>query len=94
MNATEITAREQFIDDYTLIALNDEPTYRHLLERVKALEVSELALELESDFDEMVAEITSDIPESAQLLIRQLLIGQGADTWYALAKEISERLSE
>lgn len=89
---TATTAREQFVEDYLLVTMNDQASYNYLAERVKALEVDELAVELADEFEEMVSEITQDIPESARLLVRQMLMNQGSDTWHQLAREITERV--
>lgn len=91
---TETTAREQFIEDYLMVSLNDEPSYLYLKEQVDTLEVCELATILEDEFEEMVAEMTDPMPENARLMVRQMLMNQGMDTWHALARELKERLQD
>ena len=86
---------EQFIEDYLLVAMNDEPTYKYLVERVKALEVDELASELEEEFEEFIMELTRDVAsDTGRMMVRQMLLKQGSDTYYQLAKQITEMVGE
>lgn len=86
------TYQEQFIDDYLIVVENDSQAWNYLREQVKSYEVSELATVLEDEFSEMVSEMTSkEDNEVARDLVRQMLLNQGYDTWFKLAKEITER---
>ena len=87
---TQPTAQEQFINDYLLVILNDYNSYKDVTEKAKTMSISELAQELENDFENSISWVTSDISERESLLIRQMLMNQGSDTWYKIAQDIKE----
>ena len=87
---TKPTAQEQFITDYLLVAYNDYKSYKYVTEKAKELNISDLAAELENDFETSISWVTSDISYREGLLIRQMLLNQGLDTWYKIAQEIKE----
>ena len=85
------TAREQFEHDYLLAVMNHESTWNYVVAESENLETDELAVQLADEFYEMVMDVTSLIPEGAQMVLRELLLGQGTDTWYGIAKRVKEQ---
>ena len=87
------TAREQFEADYLLVVMNDASSWSYIVQQEKLLETYELASDLCDEFEGMVIETTEDINSTGKDLIRQMLIGQGMDTWYGIAKTIKEHVN-
>ena len=94
MQATENKAREQFINDFLLVAENDQGMYYHFKKVVHnkgVLGGSEL---IQQDFEGWVNRLAIDEEErgneAGSLLLRQLLIGWGADSFYQIAKRFEE----
>jgi GNAT superfamily N-acetyltransferase len=101
MQATENKAREQFVSDFLLVAENDQDMYNHfknVVQKKGVLGGSEL---IQQDFEFWISRLATDEEErgngTGSLLLRQLLIGWGADSFYQIAKrfeEINEEESE
>ena len=86
------TARQQFVQDFLLVAMNDYETYRHVQDSFAACEngVYELADRMQLEFDTFVSDIAYKLDQSGNtfgaLVISQLLANQGLDTWTDIAK--------
>lgn len=94
MQATENKAREQFVNDFLLVAENDQNMYYHfkkVVDKKGVLGGSEL---IQQDFEFWINRLAIDEKErgneSGSLLLRQLLIGWGADAFYQIAKRFEE----
>lgn len=97
----QLTASAQFAQDYLLVINNDQEGY--LAARDLAQEYNKdkwlLGERLRDDFETFICDVADTIEEksSEQLganLIRQMLIGFGADTFTAIAGEIIADLEE
>jgi hypothetical protein len=86
--------QSQFIEDYLLVVMNDHESYEYLKEKAWELPINSLATLLQEEFEKMVDEKAGDPAEVGGLLIRQMLMNQGSDTWYNLARQISEQFAE
>lgn len=84
------TSREQFMHDYLIVIMNNETSWSYVIKQARGLETDELATLLCDEFEEMVVESTKDIYNVAKDLLREILIGQGVDTWHDIAKYIKE----
>lgn len=86
------TAREQFVQDFLLVAMNDYETYRHIQDSFATCEngVYELAERMQLEFDTFVSDLAYKLDQSGNtfgaLVISQLLANQGIDTWTDIAK--------
>ena len=94
MQATENQAREQFVNDFLLVAENDQDMYNHfknVVQKKGVLGGSEL---IQQDFEFWISRLATDEEErgngTGSLLLRQLLIGWGADSFYQIAKRFEE----
>lgn len=98
METQETTARQQFADDYLLVADNDYNTYRELLSKTEELEVVELSESMRHQYEELVDKILgsmrgkySGYSEFEQLLMAQLLVGWGCGPFDTIARELKSR---
>ena len=99
----ETTARERFIEDYTLVVDNDQEAYNEVKETVakysnKEYSTGEIAIALQNQFEAMVSEVAYNATEShsevAGNLISQMLQGWGTDTWYKIATHYVQMFNE
>ena len=88
---TVVTVSDQFVDDYLLVADNDERLYREIQEMAQdSADISEFMSKLRFEWDILVDMIAFDsekkYPDFVGLLIRQVMGGYGDSTWFAIAK--------
>lgn len=101
MKTTTPTAAEQFIEDYLLVAENDADTWNTLQEYADEAEriSSEtpqyanryyiLGVRLKNEWEDAVATTAEGIDnEAMSLMVRQMLIGYGVDTFYKIAQRV------
>lgn len=86
-------AQEQFIEDFFLIADNDEEVYLHLKDLDSRYSVDDLATAVENEFEVMVdslAELADEnLAGAAGAFVRQMLANWGHDTFYKIAQRIT-----
>ncbi len=88
----ELTARNQFATDYTLVMDNDSDSYHEIMEmpETQARNMSGLSDKLREEFETYISEVAErereNGHEAGALLISQLLIGWGAATFDIIAK--------
>lgn len=96
MQATENQAREQFVNDFLLVAENDQDTYNDLKDIVKRKGVLGGSERIKDDFESWITRLAVDEEERGNefgsLLIRQLLIGWSIDSFYQIAKRFEEEI--
>lgn len=97
------TAKEQFVNDYTIVIDNDREAYEEVMEIVREESSKEystgyVAQRLESQFEKLVDDIAYNAGETygeaSGLLIRQMLSGWGSDTWYTIASHYEKMFEE
>lgn len=94
----EPKAREQFVRDFLLVAENDSEIYLELKKAVEEKGTPVAAGNLQYGFEKWISELSEQEKEKGNefgsLLIRQLLIGWGADAFYQIAKRFEEMNQE
>ena len=94
-----ITAREQFVDDYTLVVDNTREAYEEVMELAHNSDrFTPLSDTLREQFEDYIAEV-ADREEKAgrevgALLIRQMLLNLGADVWGDIARHYLIKVEE
>jgi hypothetical protein len=90
METKEITAREQFVQDFLLVSENDPNIYFDYSRLVKFEGVLGASEAMREQFEEFVSNLADQENERGNeygsLLLRQLLIGWGSDCFYQIAK--------
>jgi hypothetical protein len=90
MLETETTARQQFVDDFIMVAENDQETYYKYVNIIQDYGVMGGANKIQEDFENWISQLANDEDERGNeigsLLLRQLLIGWGSDCFYQIAK--------
>lgn len=97
METATITAREQFARDYLLVVENTHRAYETVTEWAADAEgdAYALACQLEDDFESAITELCEGIKDKTlRLLIQQMLLNQGIDTWGDIAQYLIERAGE
>ena len=97
METATITAREQFARDYLLVVENNYTSYRTIQEWITDADGDTYALasQLEDSFESAITELCEGIKdETLRLLIQQMLLNQGMDTWQDVARYLIERAGE
>ena len=86
------TAADQFVHDYLLVVMNYYEGYQRVMKmRDEFKSTNDFAEWLEADFETKVADIT-EVPSVTSSLLREMLMNQGLDVWYRIAKEIIENV--
>ena len=90
------TAKDQFADDFLLVADNDQELYNSLRESAQELNnVPQLSDKLREEYEllaEQVCELVdNNISDTAGLLMRQLLQGWGSSPFDEIARELLSR---
>jgi hypothetical protein len=84
------TAQEQFIEDFLLVSENDYDTYLDLTSTVKSEGVLKASEKIQEQFENWISQLADQEEEKQNvygaLLLRQLLIGWGGDSFYKIAK--------
>ena len=90
----EPKAREQFVRDFLLVAENDQMTYSKYVDIVKEKGIVEGAKFIQEDFENWINDLATaeraSRNEVGSLLLRQLLIGWGADAFLSIAIRFQE----
>lgn len=97
METATITAREQFARDYLLVVENTHSAYCEIQEWITDADGDTYALasQLEDSFESAITELCEGIKdETLRLLIQQMLLNQGIDTWGDIAQYLIERAGE
>ncbi len=83
-------AQEQFVEDFLLVSENDRDIYTEytsLVEREGVLRASEV---IQEQFENWISQLADQEEERGNeygsLLLKQLLIGWGSDSFYKIAK--------
>jgi hypothetical protein len=83
-------AQEQFIEDFLLVSENDYDTYMDYTSLVARVGVMRASEQIENQFEHWVSELADKEEERGNeygaLLLKQLLIGWGSDSFYKIAK--------
>jgi hypothetical protein len=90
METKEMTAREQFVQDFLLVSENDPDIYFDYSRLVRFEGVLGASEAMREQFEEFVSNLADQENERGNeygsLLLRQLLIGWGSDCFYQIAK--------
>ena len=90
METKEMTAREQFVQDFLLVSENDPDIYFDYSRLVRLEGVLGASEAMKEQFEEFVLNLADQENERGNeygsLLLRQLLIGWGSDCFYQIAK--------
>ena len=86
----EAIAQEQFIEDFLLVSENDYDTYLDLTSTVKSEGVLKASEKIQEQFENWITQLADQEEgrgnEYGSLLLKQLLIGWGSDSFYKIAK--------
>ena len=84
-----IEARSQFVRDFLLVAENDQQVYSEYMELVTRKGVVNAGQEIREEFEGFISDLANQQDERGNefgaLLLRQLLIGWGADAFLSIA---------
>jgi len=91
MLETETTARQQFVEDFLLVAENDYNKYTEFCDLVETYGVSRAGELIQEQFENWVYSLTiGEKNEFNRLILSQLLIGWGSDCFYQIAKRFDK----
>lgn len=86
-------AQDQFVEDFLLVAQNDADTYREMRDLAET-DLITAGEKIQEQFENWVSELAETERdrgnEFGALLISQLLIGWGSDSFYRIAKAFKE----
>lgn len=93
------TAREQFVNNYTLVVDNDREGFEEVMEYAREAEsVSALSDRLREEFEDYIDAVATreDLAgrELGAMLIRELIQGQGSDVWDDIARHYLVKVQE
>lgn len=90
----EPKAREQFVRDFLMVAENDQNAYNAYRNLVAEKGTARAGVEIQEKFEIWISRLATDEEERGNefgsLLLRQLLIGWGADAFYQIAKRFED----
>ena len=90
------TPQGQFVSDFLMVAENDYSTYQYAKKMVSKKGVLGASEKIQGDFENWISQLATDENEKGNefgsLLLRQLLIGWGADSFYQIAKRFEEEI--
>lgn len=90
MQTINTTAQEQFVEDFLLVSENDYDIYMDYTSLVSRVGVMKASEQIQNQFERWVNELADKEEEKnnayGALLLRQLLIGWGADSFYKIAE--------
>ena len=90
MNDTQTQAQAQFIEDFLLVSENTLETYTEYTSLVKSEGVLKASEIIQEQFENWISQLADQEEERGNeygsLLIKQLLIGWGSDSFYKIAK--------
>jgi hypothetical protein len=88
------TAREQFIEDFLLVAENDYGFYMQHVEICKREGTAKCGEIIQAEFEGWINSLADEEDERGNefgaVLIRQLLVGWGNDTFHKIAERFQE----
>jgi len=91
---TATKASDQFISDFLMVAENDYSTYQYARKMVAKKGVLGASEKIQEDFENWISQLATDEEERGNevgsLLLRQLLIGWGADAFLQIALRFQE----
>lgn len=86
-------AQDQFVEDFLLVAQNDADTYREMRDLAET-DLITAGEKIQEQFENWVRELAETEGERGNefgaLLISQLLLGWGSDSFYRIAKAFKE----
>ena len=87
-------AQAQFVEDFLLVSENDYDTYMDYTALVKIEGVAKASEKIQEQFENWISELAEAEDERGNgygsLLLKQLLIGWGSDTFYKIAKRFEQ----
>jgi hypothetical protein len=90
MNDTQTQAQAQFVEDFLLVSENTLETYTEYTALVKSKGVLKASEIIQEQFENWISQLADQEEERGNeygsLLLRQLLIGWGSDSYYKIAK--------
>lgn len=90
MNDIQTQAQAQFVEDFLLVSENTLETYTEYTALVKSKGVLKASEIIQEQFENWISQLADQEEERGNeygsLLIRQLLIGWGSDSFYKIAK--------
>jgi hypothetical protein len=91
-------ASEQFVDDYLMVSENCQEEYYEHMGLVSSNGVAKAGEIMRGQFEEWVSNLANQEEERGNeygsLLIRQLLIGWGADSFYKIAERFENEADD
>lgn len=94
---TIVKAQEQFIEDFLLVSENDYDTYMELIFQIKTKGVAETAEKIQEEFENWISGLAEAEDDRGNpygsLMLKQLLIGWGSDTFFKIAKRFEESVA-
>jgi hypothetical protein len=95
MNDTQTQAQAQFVEDFLLVSENILETYTEYTALVKSEGVLKASEIIQEQFENWISQLADQEEERGNeygsLLIKQLLIGWGSDSFYKIAKHFEGR---
>jgi hypothetical protein len=90
VNDTQTQAQAQFVEDFLLVSENTLEAYTEYTALVKSKGVLKASEMIQEQFENWISQLADQEEERGNeygsLLIRQLLIGWGSDSFYKIAK--------
>jgi len=87
-------AQEQFVEDFLLVSENDYDTFMDYTSLIKIKGVAKTAEIIQEQFENWVSELAEEQEEKKNaygaLLLRQLLIGWGSDSFFKIAQRFNQ----
>ena len=87
-------AQEQFVEDFLLVSENDYDIYTDYTALVERVGVANAGEEIQNQFENWISQLAEAEEERGNaygsLLLKQLLIGWGSDTFYKIAKRFEK----
>jgi hypothetical protein len=88
------TPQGQFVSDFLMVAENDQNAYNAYRNLVAEKGTARAGVEIQEKFEIWISRLAKDEEERenefGSLLLRQLLIGWGADAFYQIAKRFED----
>jgi len=87
-------AQEQFVEDFLLVSENDYDTFMDYTSLIKIKGVAKTAEIIQEQFENWVSELAEEQEGKKNaygaLLLRQLLIGWGSDSFFKIAQRFNQ----
>lgn len=86
-------AQDQFVEDFLLVAMNDADTYREMRDLAQG-DIITASEKIQEQFEGWVSDLAEAERDKGNefgaLVLSQLLIGWGSDTFYRIAKAFKD----